>query len=94
MFDDHEVRVVNLPCWELFDEQSDEYRQSVLGPLSSLRVSIEAGITNGWEHYTGLNGLNLGVDTFGESAPGKDVAEYFGLTPKKVFSSIKNKLSS
>ena len=94
MLNGYKVRIVNIPCWELFDEQSEEYRQSVLGPLSSLRVSIEAGITNGWEHYTGLNGLNLGVDTFGESAPGKDVAEYFGLTPEKVFSSIKNKLSS
>ena len=46
---------MNLGCWELFDEQNIEYRQNVLGPTSSLRVSIEAGITNGWEHYTGLN---------------------------------------
>ena len=88
------VRVINLPSWELFDEQSEEYRQNVLGPPSSLRVSLEAGITKGWEHYTGLNGLNLGIDTFGESAPGNEVAKYFGITPEGVFTSIKNRLDS
>ena len=78
------IRVVNLGCWKLFDEQSEDYRQDILGPQSSKRVSIEAGITTGWEHYTGLNGLNIGIDTFGESAPGNDVADYFGLIPEKV----------
>jgi len=65
-----------------------------LGPSSALRVSIEAGITNGWEHYTGLNGLNLGINTFGESAPGNDVAKYFGLNPENVLTSIKARLNS
>ena len=91
---DYKVRVVNIGCWELFDEQSLEYRQSVLGDESALRVSIEAGITLGWEHYTGLNGLNIGINTFGESAPGGDVADHFGITPEKVVAKIQQRLNS
>ncbi len=91
---DLKIRVVNLPCWELFDEQSKKYRQQILGPESSLRVSIEAGITLGWEHYTGLNGLNLGINTFGESAPGKEVANHFGITPEAVAESIQQQFDS
>ncbi len=86
---EYKVRVVNMGCWELFDEQSLEYRQSVLGDESALRVSIEAGVTLGWEHYTGLNGLNIGINTFGESAPGGEVADHFGITPGKVADKIK-----
>ena len=85
---ENKVRVVNMGCWELFDEQSLEYRQSVLGDESALRVSIEAGVTLGWEHYTGLNGLNIGINTFGESAPGGEVADHFGITPGKVADKI------
>ncbi|SVD77263.1 uncharacterized protein METZ01_LOCUS430117, partial [marine metagenome] len=86
------IRVVNLGCWELFDEQTNIYRHEVLGPESALRVSIEAGITTGWEHYTGLNGLNIGIDTFGESAPGNEVADHFGLIPEKIADRIRNHL--
>jgi len=89
---DVSVRVVNLGCWKLFDEQSEDYHQKVLGPQSALRVSIEAGITTGWEHYTGLNGLNIGIDTFGESAPGNEVADHFGLIPEKIADRIRNHL--
>jgi transketolase len=88
------VRVVNLPCWEIFDEQSEDYRENVLGSQSALRVSLEAGITMGWEHYTGLNGLNLGINRFGESAPGKDVANHFGITPQAVAKKIQSRLDS
>jgi transketolase len=87
------VKVVNMACWELFDEQSKEYRDSVLGNESALRVSIEAGITLGWEHYTGLNGLNIGIDSFGESAPGGEIAEHFGITPDRCVELILSKLS-
>tara|TARA_Y100000588_G_C14239088_1_gene918588 strand:+ start:144 stop:2129 length:1986 start_codon:yes stop_codon:yes gene_type:complete len=92
MLKDIKVRVVNIACWELFDEQSDKYRQDVLGPDSALRVSVEAGITIGWEHYTGCDGLNLGINTFGESAPGEDVAKHFGITPDLVYKAIDNRL--
>jgi transketolase len=88
------IRVVNLACWELFDEQAEDYKQNILGPESALRVSVEAGITLGWEHYTGLKGLNLGINTFGESAPGTDVAMHFGITPKAVAESIQQRLNS
>ena len=91
---ENKVRVVNMGCWELFDEQSLEYRQSVLGDESALRVSIEAGVTLGWEHYTGLNGLNIGINTFGESAPGGEVADHFGITPGKVADKIQKYINS
>ena len=91
---ENKVRVVNIGCWELFDEQSLEYRQSVLGDDSALRVSIEAGVTLGWEHYTGLNGLNIGINTFGESAPGGEVADHFGITPEKVADKIQKYINS
>jgi len=87
------VRVVNIGSWELFDEQSEEYRQAVLGDDSTLRVSIEAGVTLGWEHYTGINGLNIGIDSFGESAPGGEVANHFGITPEKVVEKIQKRLN-
>ncbi len=87
---DFEVRVVNLSCWELFDEQSDEYKNTVIGNSDALKISIEAGVTTGWQKYTGLNGLNFGIDTFGESAPGAQVADKFGLVPSKIVSEIRN----
>ncbi len=88
------VRVVNIPCWELFDEQPEDYRISVLGPDSALKVSLEAGITLGWEHYTGIGGLNIGIDSFGESAPGGEVARHFGLTAESVVNKIQKYINS
>ena len=88
------VRVVNMGCWELFEEQSDEYKSTIIKDDNSLLVSVEAGITTGWEKFTGRNGLNIGINTFGESAPGTEVADYFGLTPEKVAEKILNRLKS
>jgi transketolase len=76
-----------MPCTELFDAQDASYREEVLPDVSNreiLRVSIEAGTTFGWERYTGLHGLRIGIDRFGASAPAKDLYEYFGLTPSKI----------
>ena len=90
---DLNIKVVNLGCWELFEEQDEKYKQDVLSCTdAALLVSLEAGITSGWQKYTGRNGLNIGIDTFGESAPGNDVADHFGLTPDKVKKIIMNKL--
>ena len=87
------IKVVNLACWELFDEQNINYRNDVLAcDESTLIVSIEAGITDGWQKYTGRNGLNIGINTFGESGAGKEVAHHFGLSPEKVCDVIINKL--
>jgi transketolase len=79
--------VVSMPCTERFDAQPWDYREDVLPDVSNreiLRVSIEAGSTIGWERYTGLHGLRIGIDRFGVSAPAKDAYAFFGLTPDKV----------
>lgn len=79
--------VVSMPCTERFDLQSSEYREDLLPDVSNrqiLRVSIEAGTTFGWERYTGLHGLRIGIDRFGVSAPAPDAYKYFGLTADKI----------
>jgi transketolase len=79
--------VVSMPCTERFDAQSADYREDILPDVSNreiLRVSIEAGTTFGWERYTGLHGLRIGIDRFGVSAPGGDAYAFFGLTADKV----------
>ena len=86
------TRVVNMVSWELFDEQSDSYKKDVIGSSKSLKVSIEAGVTTGWQKFTGLDGLNFGIDRFGESAPGHIVADTLGLTPSKIAKSIQKHL--
>jgi transketolase len=77
-------RVVSLPSWELFEAQSVEYRQSVLPPAVTARVSLEAGTTLGWERYVGLQGKALGLDRFGASAPGSELFRRFGLTAQRM----------
>jgi transketolase len=86
------TRVVSLPCWELFFEQDEEYRQLVLGDGLPM-VSIEAGATFGWERIIGKDGLAIGIDRFGASAPATALATYFGLTPQAVAERIDNWLS-
>ena len=78
------VRVVSLPSWEIFDSQPQDYRNSVLPPAITARISIEAGIKLGWEHYAGLSGKIIGMDTFGASAPGPVLYEKFGFTESKI----------
>jgi transketolase len=83
--------VVSMPCTERFDAQPADYREDILPDVSNreiLRVSIEAGTTFGWERYTGLHGLKIGIDRFGVSAPASDAYNYFGLTPDKVAARI------
>ena len=80
-----------MPCTERFDAQSQQYREEILPDVSNrqiLRVSIEAGSTFGWERYTGLHGLRIGIDRFGVSAPAKDAYDYFGLTGDKIASRV------
>ncbi|HEX5259781.1 MAG TPA: transketolase C-terminal domain-containing protein, partial [Sphingomicrobium sp.] len=79
--------VVSMPCTERFDAQPRDYREDILPDVSNrevLRVSIEAGTTFGWERYTGLHGLRIGIDRFGVSAPAKDAYAFFGLTADRV----------
>jgi transketolase len=79
--------VVSMPCTEMFDLQPDAYREDILPDVSNreiLRVSIEAGTTFGWERYTGLHGIRVGIDRFGASAPAGDLYDHFGLTAPKI----------
>jgi transketolase len=81
-----QTAVVSMPCWELFAKQSPEYQQSVLGDAP--RVSIEAASTFGWERWTGSDGLNIGLDTFGQSASGEELFEHFGFSVEKIIERI------
>ena len=83
--------VVSMPCTELFDAQDAAYRADVL-PADVLKVSIEAGVTTGWERYTGLDGLRFGIDRFGASAPAEQLYSYFGLTAEAIVPQIKARL--
>lgn len=79
-----DVRVVSMPCLEIFDKQSDEYKETVLPKQVKNRISIEAGSTMGWYKYVGLDGLTIGIDSFGLSAPSSKIFEHFGLTARAV----------
>jgi transketolase len=83
------VRVVNMPSWELFDRQPVEYRESVLPPQVRARVAVEAGAKLGWEHYVGLDGAIVGMESFGASAPASVLYEKFGLTAENVVAQAK-----
>lgn len=78
------ARLVSMPSWELFEAQDEGYRDFVLPPEVSARVSIEAGVTLGWERYVGSAGITIGVDTFGASAPYERIYEEYGLTARAV----------
>ena len=82
-------RVVSMPSTFVFDRQSREWRNSVLPP-GILRMSIEAGVTDFWRKYVGLEGLPIGVDTFGESAPVEGLLKHFGLTVENILGLIEN----
>jgi transketolase len=84
--------VVSMPCTELFDAQDATYRADVL-PADALKVSIEAGIAFGWERYTGIDGINIGMDRFGASAPAGELFKKFGFTADAIVPQIVNKLN-
>ncbi len=86
-------RVVSLPCWELFDRQEESYRQQVLPSEITARVSVEEGSTLGWDRWVGQDGVKIGMNTFGSSAPLKDVQTKFGFTPDRVAEAAKEVLN-
>jgi len=83
------VRVVSFPSWELFKEQTPEYKESVLPAKITKRVAVEAGLTMGWDKWVGENGTIIGIDHFGASAPGKTVMEKFGFTSQNIYEEAK-----
>ena len=88
------IRVVSMPCTAVFDRQPQDYRDSVLPPEVSARVVVEAAVTAGWYRYVGMDGVIIGIDTFGESAPAKELFAYFGFTVDKVVEAVSNLLGT
>ena len=84
-------KIISMPCQELFDQQNDGYKKKILNE-SDLIVSIEASETSYWKKYTGINGLNFGIDDFGKSAPYKDIYNHFDLNSENIINKIKEKL--
>ena len=88
------ARVVSLPCWELFDDQDQAYRDSVLPPSVTARVSVEAASTFGWDRYVGIKGQTIGMRSFGASAPLKDLLKRFGFTADQVVAAARKQLGA
>jgi len=87
------ARVVSMPSWELFEQQDQAYRDSVLLPGITARVSVEAGSVIGWDRYVGMNGARIGMHSFGSSAPIKDLMKKFGFTQEKVLAAAKEQIA-
>ncbi|MGQ0453063.1 transketolase-like TK C-terminal-containing protein, partial [Bacillus sp. SS-TM] len=83
-----------MPSWELFDRQSNEYKESVLPSSITKRVSLEMGVSLGWERYVGQEGKVLSIETFGASGTGAEVMNLFGFTIENVVQITKNVLNS
>jgi len=88
------ARVVSMPSWEIFEHQPREYRDSVLPPQVTARVSVEQASTFGWTRYVGLTGCTIGMTTFGASAPLKDLLKKFGFTVENVVAAAKEQLKT
>jgi transketolase len=89
---DKNVRVVSMPSVDAFEAQDDAYREAVLPAAVTARVAVEAGVTDGWYKYVGLNGKVVGMHSFGESAPAGELFKYFGFTADNVAKAVKSVL--
>jgi transketolase len=87
-----DVSVISMPSWDRFEEQSAEYKESVLPKAVTKRLAIEMGASSGWYRYVGMEGAVLGIDTFGASAPGKEIIEKYGFTVDHVVEKVKELL--
>ena len=87
------VRVVSMPCCELFDEQPKSYRDEVLPPGIDLRLACEAGLRLGWDKYIGLDGLFVGMTGFGASGPADQLYKHFKITSDQIVLLIKNAMA-
>ncbi len=89
---DKKIRVVSMPCTNVFDAQDEAYKESVLPSAVTARVAVEAAVTDGWYKYVGANGAIVGIDRFGESAPANELFEYFGFTVDNVVKAVNSVL--
>ena len=89
---DKKIRVVSMPCTNVFDAQDEAYKESVLPSVVTARVAVEAAVTDGWYKYVGANGAIVGIDRFGESAPAGELFEYFGFTVDNVVKAVNSVL--
>ena len=87
-------RVVSMPSWEIFEHQAQSYRDGVLPPSVKARVAVEQGSTFGWERYVGHSGDVIGMNTFGASAPLKELQRKFGFEPDQVVMAAKKQLGN
>ena len=87
------VRVVSMPSWELFDDQDSDYRESVLPSRVKARVSVEQASDFGWAKYTGTEGRHIGIETFGASAPLKQLLRKFGFTADHIVAAVKAQIA-
>ena len=88
-----QARVVSMPSWELFERQSQTYRDQVLPPNVTARISVEQAATTGWDRYVGPAGTSIGMNTFGASAPLKALQKKFGFTPERLMAAVKEQLA-
>jgi transketolase len=88
------ARVISMPSWDIFEHQTQEYRDSVLPPSLKIRVAVEQASTFGWERYVGEKGRVIGMHTFGASAPLKELQKKFGFEPDQVVAVAKELLAA
>lgn len=88
----HPTRVISVPCMELFERQNDEYKAAILGS-APVNIAIEAGVRQGWDRFIGRDGVFIGMDSFGASAPYKELYEHFGITAEAAAEAAKSKLA-
>ena len=86
-----EAAVVSMPSWELFAEQPEAYQKAVIGN-SPVKIAVEAGIRQGWDHFIGSDGIFVGMSSFGASGPYKELYKHFGITPEAVVAAAEAKL--
>lgn len=93
VMDGVQARVVSMPSWELFERQSQAYRDEVIPPHVTDRISVEQAATTGWDRYVGSAGVSIGMNTFGASAPLKALQKKFGFTPDRLVLAVKERLA-
>ena len=87
------ARIVSMPCWELFEEQPEDYRAAVLPPAVTRRLAVEAGVALGWHRWVGLSGAMHSLDRFGASAPGEQLFAQLGFTVERVVARAREVMS-